>query len=95
MNLFEDVAHVGPGGHFLKSRSTRQIARSGVYAPSPLSDRHPYEAWVELGRPSMYSAARAKVTEILEGPIVDPLPEDVAAQLDDILRRADAEIRAD
>ena len=95
MNLFEDIANVGPGGHFLKCKSTRQTAHSGVFAPSPLSDRHPYEAWVELGRPSMYSAARAKVTEILEGPIVDPLPEDVAAQLDDILRRADAEIRAD
>jgi trimethylamine--corrinoid protein Co-methyltransferase len=89
MNLFEDIAKVGPGGHFLKCRSTRQTARSRLFAPPALTDRHPHEAWVELGRPSVYTAARAKVHEILEGPVVDPLPEDVAARLDDILRAAD------
>jgi trimethylamine:corrinoid methyltransferase-like protein len=58
-----------------------------------LVDRHPYESWVELGRPSIYSAARARAREILEGPVVDPLPDDVLGKLDDILRRADAELK--
>jgi trimethylamine--corrinoid protein Co-methyltransferase len=91
--LLDDIAQVGPGGHFLKSRSTRQAARSGEFTIPGLVDRHPYEAWVELGRPSIYSAARARVQEILESPVVDPLPDDVIARLDDILRRADAELR--
>lgn len=91
--LLADIAQVGPGGHFLKSKSTRQAARSGEFTIAALTDRHPYEAWVELGRPSIYSAARARVQEILEGPAVDPLPDDIAGKLDDILRRADTELK--
>jgi trimethylamine--corrinoid protein Co-methyltransferase len=91
--LIADIAQVGPGGHFLKSKNTRQAARSGEFTMPGLIDRHPYEAWVDLGRPSIYSAARARVTEILEGPVVDPLPDDVVAKLDEILRRADAELK--
>jgi hypothetical protein len=35
------------------------------------------------------------VHEILEGPVVDPLPDDVIGKLEDILRRADAELKED
>lgn len=92
-HLLADIAEAGPGGHFLKSRSTRYAARSGEFILPGLTDRHPNVAWVELGRPSMYSAARARVQEILEGPVVDPLPEDITARLEEILRRADAELK--
>jgi trimethylamine--corrinoid protein Co-methyltransferase len=92
-HLLADIAQVGPGGHFLKSRSTRQAARSGEFILPGLTDRHPYEAWVDLGRPSMYSAGRARVQEILEGPVADPLPDEMAGRLEDILRRADAELK--
>ncbi len=40
----------------------------------------------------MYSAAREKVQEILSAPLVDPLPDSVVGKLDEILRRADAEL---
>jgi trimethylamine--corrinoid protein Co-methyltransferase len=93
--LLADIGQVGPGGHFLKSRSTRQAARSGEFIMPGLVDRHPYEAWVERGRPSIYTAARSRVQEILEGPVVDPLPDDVIGKLEDILRRADAELKED
>jgi hypothetical protein len=36
--------------------------------------------------------AREQVQAILEGPLVDPLPDDVIAELDDILRAADREL---
>lgn len=93
VSLFDDVADVGPGGHFLKCKSTRQAARSGIFAPLALTDRHPYEAWSALGRPSMYTAARAKVEEILAGPVVDPLPDGVDGCLAEILRDADEKLR--
>ena len=92
-DLFADLAEIGPGGHFLARKSTRQAARSGEFTVQGLADRHPYEAWLELGRPSVYSAARTRVEEILAEPLVDPLPDEVNARLDDILRRADAELR--
>lgn len=91
-DLYDDLAAVGPGGNFLARTSTRQAARSGEFIVPGLTDRHPYETWVELGRPSVYKAARERVQEILEGPVVDPPPDDVCAALEDILRRADEQL---
>ena len=91
-NLYEDIARVGPGGHFLGSRKTRQAARSDEFFMSNLIDRHPYESWMELGKPNMYRTARLKVNEILSAPMVDPLSEDVIDALDRILHKADKEL---
>jgi trimethylamine--corrinoid protein Co-methyltransferase len=57
-DYFEDIAHVGPGGHFLGTKNTRKAARSAEFYTSQLIDHHAYEAWVNLGKPSMYSKAR-------------------------------------
>jgi trimethylamine--corrinoid protein Co-methyltransferase len=91
-DLFDDILQVGPGGNYLKRRSTRQASRSAEFYLPRLIDRHGYEAWLNLGKPSMYSTARQKVQEILASPAVDPLPGDVQGKLDDILRRAELEI---
>ncbi len=77
----------------MKARSTRQAARSGEFYMSKLIDWHPMEAWVELGQPTLYANARAKVQEILAAPLEDPLPEDVMGKLDEILRAAEREIK--
>jgi trimethylamine--corrinoid protein Co-methyltransferase len=91
--LTDDVIKIGPGGNFLALRSTRSAARSDELYLATLMDRHNREAWLELGRPSMYSKAREKVAEILNGPLVDPLPEAVIRKLDDILAAAGKEIK--
>ncbi len=91
-DLFEDIAQVGPGGNFLMRKSTVRLARSAEFYLPGLISRSPFEAWLELGKPSMYAAAREKVGTMLEGPVVDPLPDAVAAELDAILRAADAEL---
>ncbi len=91
-DLYEDVAQVGPGGHFLGSRNTRRAAHSTEFYMSNLLDRHTYEAWLRLGKPSLYTRAREQVQQILAGPVVDPLPEDVSCKLDEILLRADKEL---
>ncbi len=92
MDLYQDVAHVGPGGHFLGSRNTRRAARSSEFYMSNLLDRHTHEAWLRLGKPSIYTRAREQVQQILSGPLVDPLPEDVSCKLDELLLRADKEL---
>jgi trimethylamine--corrinoid protein Co-methyltransferase len=91
-DLFADIAHIGPGGHFLATKSTRKAARSDDIYRSKLVDHPSYENWVSLGKPSMYSKAREMVAGILEGPMVDPLPADVCDRLDQILRKAGREI---
>ena len=93
-DLYQDIVQVGPGGNFLKSRNTRLAARSGEFYYPDLTDRHPYESWVGLGKPTMYSNARKKVEEILSAPLVDPLPGNILQELDEILIVADKELAA-
>jgi trimethylamine---corrinoid protein Co-methyltransferase len=91
-DLFDDIQQVGPGGNFLKSKNTRTAARSSEFFYPGLIDRHTYEAWGELGRPTMYTNAREKVEEILAAHLADPLPESISRELDEILRTADREL---
>jgi trimethylamine---corrinoid protein Co-methyltransferase len=90
--LFEDIAHVGPGGHFLGTKNTRKAARSTEFFTPKLVNHHSYDSWVSLGKPSMYKKAREVVADILEQPLVDSLPDDVCEKLDRILRKAEKEI---
>jgi trimethylamine--corrinoid protein Co-methyltransferase len=92
-DFFTDIAAVGPGGHFLKQRNTRNAARSTEFYTPKLIDRSPYESWLSLGRPDMYAKARDEVQRILADMLADPLPEEVSAKLDEILRRADKELK--
>jgi trimethylamine--corrinoid protein Co-methyltransferase len=91
-DLFEDIAKIGPGGHFLGTRNTRKAARSAEFYMPQLVDHHPYESWINLGKPSMAGKAREVVEGILNEPPADALPDDVSEKLDRILRRAEKEI---
>jgi trimethylamine--corrinoid protein Co-methyltransferase len=91
-DFVDEIARVGPGGNFLASPVTRRAARSGEFLTPGLIGRQAYEAWRDLGSPSMYGRARDRVREILDGPPVDPLPEAIEAELDRILAAADAEL---
>ncbi len=90
---FDDVAAVGPGGHFLMCDSTIAACRSDEFFAPPLSDRHTFERWVQLGRPDLYSKARERVEAILAAPQRNPLPDDVIGKFEDIARRADEELK--
>jgi trimethylamine--corrinoid protein Co-methyltransferase len=87
-----DIAAVSPGGHFLGEENTRRAARSTEFYMPKLIGRHTYEKWLDLGKPNMCAKAREIVKGILEGPMVDPLPDDVSQQLDSILAAADREL---
>ncbi len=91
-DFVEEVIGVGPGGNFLASAVTRRAARSREFLAPTLVGRHAYEAWRDLGSPSMYGRARDRVREILAGPRVDPLPDAVEAELSRVLAAADADL---
>ena len=91
-DFFDDVARLGPGGHFLMEDNTVKACRSGNSSSPQLAERSTYEEWLKLGRPDMYAKARKKVQAILAPPLKQPLPGDVAAKLEDIMRRADEEL---
>jgi len=91
-DFFDDVARLGPGGHFLMEDNTVRACRSRQFLRSQLAERSTYEEWLKLGRPDMYAKARKKAQAILATPLKQPLPGDVTARLEDIMRRADAEL---
>jgi trimethylamine--corrinoid protein Co-methyltransferase len=93
--LFDDVAEVGPGGNFLAMPATRTAARSGEFYEPLLIGRASYDAWHALGKPTMYDRARERVREILDGSVVDPVPEPIQEEVDRILATADAALRKD
>jgi trimethylamine---corrinoid protein Co-methyltransferase len=90
--LFEDIAQTGPGGNYLKLKSTRLAARSDEFFYPLLFDRNTPDKWNLAGRPGLYGNARQKVHEMLATPLADPLPEAVCAELDAILSLADREL---
>lgn len=90
--LFDDVVEVGPGGNYLAMPATRTAARSGEFYEPSLIGRAAYDAWLGLGRPSMYGRARDRVAEILAGPLVDPLPDATLEEVGRILEAADREL---
>jgi trimethylamine--corrinoid protein Co-methyltransferase len=87
-----DIAAVGPGGNFLASPVTRRAARGRDFHAPRLVGRHAYEAWRDLGSPTMYGRARERVREILAAPPVDPLADAVEAELERILAAADRDL---
>jgi trimethylamine--corrinoid protein Co-methyltransferase len=91
--LTNDIIDVGPGGNFLSRKSTRKFARGTEILYADLLDRHTLDQWTSLGKPSMYSNARKKVEEILAQPVQDPLPDNVTQRLDEILAKADCELK--
>ena len=92
-NYFEDIKEVKPGGHFLSRPSTLEACRSNEFLTPHLFDRNSFEQWIELGRPDVYDKAKIKVKEILARPQKAPLPDDVIGKLEDIMRKADEELK--
>lgn len=92
-NYFEDIKEVGPNGHFLMQPSTLDACRSSEFMMPALCDRGTFEQWVDLGRPDMYDRAKERVEEILASPQKNPLPDAVIGKLEDIMQRADEELK--
>jgi len=92
LDFFDDVARVGPGGHFLMEENTVAACRSPQFLHPKLVERSAYDHWVKLGRPDLYAKARKQARAILETPPPNPLPGDVAAKLEDLMRKADEDL---
>jgi trimethylamine--corrinoid protein Co-methyltransferase len=90
MTLAVDVVdQVGPGGHFLSQRHTMQFLEKEHFLPS-LSDRQTRERWEEAGSEGVADRAHREVAQILAEHQVTPLPDNVEAELERIVREVEA-----
>jgi trimethylamine--corrinoid protein Co-methyltransferase len=85
----EEIISVGPAGSFLERDSTLKGFR-GLTSPR-LIDRKVREAWKEDGSPDFYLKGREKAKQILAEHEVEPLDDDLAAEIQAIVAKADAQ----
>jgi trimethylamine--corrinoid protein Co-methyltransferase len=79
---------VGPAGHFLTEHHTLTHFRRELFRPG-LSNRSAYEAWAASGRRPIDEMAQAEAGRILREHHPEPLPEDIEAELWDVVRSAE------
>jgi len=83
----DEIMRVGPAGNFLELESTLIGARK-LSAPR-LIHRNVREAWEAEGSPDFYLEARKEAKRILAEHEVEPLPDDVTAEIRAIVAEAD------
>jgi trimethylamine--corrinoid protein Co-methyltransferase len=86
--LVDAVDEVGIGKAYLSHESTRTYARSG--SQPKLLDRRPYADWQADGAADLASRANAEATRLIAEHEVEPLPEEIVAQLDAVIAEAEA-----
>lgn len=88
----EYIDEVGPGGNFMGSEQTMEYFRTEFYYPDIL-ERRSYEDWEADGSLTMEQRAAAKVRTILEEYEPKPLPDDVLAKMDQVVREAEESVK--
>ncbi len=78
----ELITKVGPGGHFLGERHTRENLRGEQYMPSSVLDRLSPDAWAKEGAKDSAKRARERVHDILSKHTPAALPAGVEDSLE-------------
>jgi len=85
------IQTVGPAGAFITTDHTLSHFRNELLVPE-LVNRNGRAAWEAAGAPDMRSRARERLRRVLDEHQPAPLPDGVAAQLDDIVGEALASV---
>ena len=85
---FDAIKQVGPKGNFLGLRHTLDHILPEHYIPG-LFDRSTLETWEANGSKDIREVAREKAREILATHTPEPLPPEIEAELDGILKEAE------
>ncbi len=83
----DDIHAVGPFGDFLSLDATMRHMRE--QSQPKLMDRRVREEWEAMGAQDAYSAAKEEAKRILDEHHPEPLPAEVAQQIDAIVREAE------
>jgi trimethylamine--corrinoid protein Co-methyltransferase len=81
------IARVGPGGHFLMDRHTREFYEKEMYL-TKLFDTHTRDAWRTAGAKTIVQSARETKDAILATHQPEPLGEDILKELEQTIAKA-------
>lgn len=85
--LVDLIARVGPGGHFLAARETRELGRRELHAPDLLQREAPGQ-----GGADEVARAAARADELLASHRPQPLPAGAEARIAEVVAAAAAEL---
>ncbi len=86
------IDKVGPGGHFLREKHTRDNFRKEFWLPK-IIDRERYHAWEETGKLTYAQRLNRQARKILQEYRGEPLSDVVLFRLQEIVNSAEAENR--
>jgi len=87
----EVIDKVGPGGHYLSERHTREYFRKEHFIPK-ITDRRAYESWLKDGAKTIVDRAKESVKTILKEHHPTPLAKDIRQQVITIIEKADKKL---
>jgi trimethylamine--corrinoid protein Co-methyltransferase len=74
------IDKVGPGGHFLAQKHTREHHRKEHFIPK-LFDTQPYDTWIKTGSKGIRERAKDEIKRILKEHQPSPLDKDLEEKL--------------
>ncbi len=83
----EIITKVGPGGHFLAEKHTRENLKKEQYMPSAVLDRLSADAWVKAGGKDSATRARERAQTILRDHKPEALPQKTEQALEDEMKK--------
>jgi trimethylamine---corrinoid protein Co-methyltransferase len=86
--MVDEIIARGPEAEYVSADST--LAGMSALSRPTIMDRRNRQEWEGDGARDMYERARTEARRILAEETVEPLPEEVAEQLDVIVAEADA-----
>jgi trimethylamine--corrinoid protein Co-methyltransferase len=88
----EIVNKVGPGGNFLAEEHTVRHFRKELWMAGPAWTRQSWDGWANSGKLSMADSLRNQVKEILSSHEPESMDEDLAKEIDSIVKAAKQEL---
>ena len=83
---YDVIGKVGPGGHYLGEKHTREWLEKERFMPSDVIDRLTLETERKQGSKDILTRARETVDRVLKEHIPEPLPTDVENDLRNVLK---------
>ncbi len=91
-DYFEDIKSAGPGGDFLRCKTTRKAFRTDEFYNPQLVPWQAYDRWVKDGSKNMYMLAHEQAEQILEAEPVSPVDSNTEKLVLEIIEEARAKL---
>ncbi len=91
-DYFEDIRSVGPGGDFLRCKTTRKAFRTDEFYNPQIVPWQAYDRWVKDGAKTMYMLAHEQAEQILAAEPISPVDLNTEKLVLEIIEEARAKL---